>query len=165
MLNLFFSPAGQIGHDDFYKGAAILLAVNFFAWPLWYVDTGLGFLAGCAALASSYCWFCLFAKRLKAANYSPLVFLMLWGIFVTATTILIFFTTALRLGTRASANPQLLADMEAIQTMDKDNPDIELVTSVYGQIGEVIIVPSAVIFFLVGLFMIRIFNKTLNMRT
>lgn len=81
---------------------------------------------------------------------------------MTATTILIFFTTALRLGARANADPDLMARMEAIQTMDRENPDNELLLSVYSVIGEVIIIPSAIIYFLVGISLVRVFKKTLS---
>ncbi len=165
MQDLFFNPIGTLGEEQFYKGAVILLALNFFLWPLWYLGTAIGMTAGFLSLCTIFPWFCLFAKRLRAAGYSPWAFLMLWGSFITATTILIFFTTALRLGARANADPDLMARMEAIQTMDRDNPDNELVLSVYSVMGDVIIIPSAIIFFLVGISIVRVFNKTLSTRS
>jgi len=150
MLNLLFSSRGIIDRDSFTKGALVLLALNFFLWPLWFVHTGLGSMAGWVALISGYNWYCLFAKRLRAGGYSPGLFFAFWLMFAVLTTMTLFFVASIRLAIRANADPELLEKMEAMQTMDRQNPDVDMVMDIYGQMGEVSVIPAGIIYLIFG---------------
>lgn len=89
MLNLFFSPNGQISPADFSKGAVILLAFNFVLWLAWFTNVWLALFAGLMALITIYCWACLFIKRLRWSGKSGFLFIPIFLLFMVLAWLVI----------------------------------------------------------------------------
>lgn len=153
MGNLLFSMDGRINAAEFSKGALVLLAINFFLWPSWFLHTGLGFLGLIGALVTIYCWACLFIKRLRDAGQPGGWFALLFILFVFLAGLISFFTMSMRLGQRMQSDPDLISKLEDMQTMDRANPspdELAQVLEFYALMGEVGIIPAAITFLLVG---------------
>ncbi len=153
MNKLLFSPEGRISSAEFIKGAVILLALNFFLWPSWFVNSILGFLALAIALFSIYCWACLFTKRLRDAGQNPAWFALIFCLYASIATIVSFFVAAMRLGVQSANNPEFLDKVEALQSIDRVNPspeDFQQMLEFYAALGQVGIIPAAIIFLLFG---------------
>jgi len=153
MFRLLFSPDGRIFPEEFRKGAIVLLAINFFLWPSWYLGAGVGFLAFMITLVTIYCWTCLFAKRFHDAGKSGGWFALLFFIFAILSGILCFFIAAMRLGIKAAGDPELLEKVEYMQTLRGSEigpEETETVLEIYKAMGELSIVPAAIICLIVG---------------
>jgi len=88
MGKLFFSAQGRIGHEEFNKGAVILLAIHFFGWLAWFGGLAMGVIAGLLSFVLVYCWICLFAKRLHDAGKSGWIYLPIFALFLFGVWIL-----------------------------------------------------------------------------
>jgi len=151
--NLLFSSEGRINAQEFLKGAIILLAFNFFLWPSWLVHSALGFLGMMLAIGSIYCWWCLFAKRLRDAGQPGGWFALFFGLFVFLAGLITMLVVMFRTASVVANDPELMAQMEAMQSMDQANPtpeEMEQVFAFYAIMGEVSIIPAAIVFFVVG---------------
>ena len=165
MGNLLFSADGRIGSSEFIKGAVILLALNFFLWPSWFLGSSLGFIAILISLVSIYCWGCLFAKRFHDAGMGGGWFAVLLLLFSLLASIISFMIIATRLGVQAQSNPELLEKMNAIQTINRVNPDPQEIAAVmefYGLMGKLGIIPTAITFLVIGGAIAFITNFILN---
>ena len=144
MGNLLFSPDGRIGRQEFQKGAVILLAVNFFLWPTWYVSLGLGLLAATLSLGLVYCWACLFIKRLHGAGKSGWLFLPYFLCFVIVS----YMLGSMLMG---MLSPDIVKEaMEFQQSIDPNNRDLEAEFPFYKKFFKAMAIPFAAAYFIVG---------------
>lgn len=144
MNDLLFSPLGTIGRDTFKRGAVILLAANFFLWPLWWFGMGMGMLGGFLALCLIYCWYCLFSKRLRASHRSPVLFIPILLTFMIVSYIL---ATILWI----AFVPDLAERLEEIQALNPNDPaNMEALIAMHESMMRDLFAPSAAAFFIVG---------------
>jgi len=155
MGNLLFSQQGLIGRDAFHKGAVILLAVNFFMWPAWYLGLGIGVLAAIASFILIYCWACLFVKRLRSAGKPGIWFLAIFSAFLFGTYIVgSIFLSALF--------PDMVQEMATfLETTDRKNPDLEKVWPFYEKLLKSLAIPYAAAYLIVGYALASLINKNL----
>jgi len=156
MGNLLFSPEGKIGKQAFQKGAVILLAVNFFLWPIWYLGVGVGLLAAFGSLLLIYCWRCLFVKRLRAAHKPAIWFLPIFLAFAFISYILgSMFLSAL--------SPEMVQEIIKFQeTADPKNPDGEMFWAFYDRMFKALAIPYAAAYLVTGAAIAFILNKNLD---
>jgi len=153
MGNLLFSADGRISSSEFKKGAIILLALNFFLWPTWFLSPMLGMIATIISLVTIYCWGCLFAKRFHDAGKGGGFYAVVLLLFVLLAGIVSVFATSLKVAAKAQADPELMEKMESMQNIDRNNPDeaeIQAVMEIYAIFGQAGIVPTAISFLVVG---------------
>ena len=155
MLKLIFSPEGIIDRKAFHKGAVVLLALNFFMWLSWYVSIGVGSLFAVLSFAMIYCWGCLFAKRLRGAGKSGLIFIPLFLVFavvsyVIGNSLMIMFS------------PEIVqVAVELQETMDPLRPDLEVVMPVYSAFLKALAIPYAIAYFTIGSLIAFTLNRRL----
>lgn len=155
MGELLFNPYGQINGRDFEKGAVVLLAINFFLWLAWYGGVGVGGIAGFLSLGFIYCWFCLYAKRLRGVGQSPAWFIMIFSGFTLGSYVLAGFLLA-------ALSPELLEKFTAFQELQSANPDNpEVVLPLATELMKNIAIPYAIAYFIVGAFCAFGINKRL----
>ena len=70
MSNLFFSPSGRIGSQDFMKAGVILIAIGAGLSVLKIISPATGLIAGIASLVLLFPWICIWLKRLHNGNKS-----------------------------------------------------------------------------------------------
>lgn len=68
MGNLFFSPSGRIGSQDFMKAGVILIIAGIGLSLMKNWAPSLGLLAGLATFMLLYPWICIWLKRLRAGD-------------------------------------------------------------------------------------------------
>lgn len=154
MLNLLFSPNGQISPSEFSKGAVILLAFNFALWLIWFTNIWLALTAGLVALITIYCWACLFVKRLRHSGKSGFLYIPIFLLFL----VLVGFVIPLLVTPLLPVSEESLADVQKMMEMREDlksNPPQTLgeVLPVYDQMFLVyqgVALRFAIVFFISG---------------
>lgn len=154
MLNLFFSPNGQISPAEFSKGAVILLAFNFVLWLAWFTNVWVALFAGFIALMSIYAWACLFIKRLRFSGKSGFLFIPVFILFV----VLAWMVVPLLVVPIMPVSEDSLLEFQKMDEMRanmQDNPPKTLgdVLPVYDQMFKVyqgFALRFAIVFFIAG---------------
>lgn len=155
MSKLLFSSEGQIGRSEFQKGAVILLAVNFFLWPVWYISLGLGAMATIGSFVLIYCWACLFVKRLRSAGKPGIWFVPIFLLFAVLSYFLgnIFLTIL---------SPEIVPEILEFQEIaDPQNPDMEYILPFYERLFKALAIPYAASYLIVGAAIAFLANKNL----
>jgi len=159
MLKLLFSPEGAVGPQEFQKGAVVLLAINFFGWLSWYGGLGLGVLTAMLSLILIYCWFCLFAKRLRIAGKSPAWFILIFLAFVILMYIVGALVSSLIL------SPDLIEKVSDLELMMQDPaPDLQAVMSEFTEVMKRLTVVNAVQYVIAGSILAFALNSMLGVK-
>jgi len=166
MFRLLFSPDGRIFPEEFRKGAIVLLAFNFVLWLTWYTSLGLALLASIVALASIYCWACLFIKRLHDGGKTGLLFIPILIGFIIAAYLIVPTLVALILPENEQALTKALELKELQESLGSGaNADPEDVREFFGLMFEVYQAAAlrmAIIFFFAGALTAFLFNRKLK---
>ena len=160
MGKLLFSPEGRITSTEFIRGAVILLAVNFFLWPVWYLGLGAGFIAMLAGLFSIYCWCCLFTKRLHDSGKTGWLFLPLLVAFYILTQI--FSAIFSNMFMTEEAEKHMVYIQEIVASQDYAGIDMEKYMEAITVISKATVVPGAISYFLSGAILAFGVNKLLK---
>ena len=155
MGNLLFTHNGFVDRGAFHKGAVVLLAINFFLWPVWFAGMGPGFIAFFASLVLVYCWACLFIKRLRAAGKSSLWFLTIFSAFAFGSYILgsIFLSIL---------SPEMVDEIVEFQkTADPKNPDMDVFLPFYDRLFKALAIPYAAAYLITGAALAFSINRNL----
>ncbi|NNC38176.1 MAG: hypothetical protein EX271_00465 [Acidimicrobiales bacterium] len=101
MGNLFLSPSGRIGSQDFMKGGVMLIIAGIVFSLIKNSVPSLGFFAGLASFFLLYPWICIWLKRLRAGNKGGemmIAYIALYAFLLIALTVValkMFGNTAL----------------------------------------------------------------------
>ena len=113
-------------------------------WLSWFGGLGLGFLALFLSLVLIYNWGCLFVKRLRGAGKSGWLFLPILIAFIVISYFVASVLTA-------AMNPEILKEGLALQeTVNVNNPDLQVVLPFYERFFKAIAVPYAAAYLGVG---------------
>jgi len=160
MGKLLFSPDGRISSSEFIKGAVILLAINFFLWPSWYLGIFAGFIAMLLALVTIYCWCCLFTKRFHDAGKSGWFFLPLLIGFYILTQIFSGLLSSTFMDDGAKEHLGYIQGI--IESGDYANIDPEKYLGALTALTKATVVPGAISYFLAGVIIAFGVNKLLK---
>ena len=147
MGKLLFSSGGRINQEKFYKGAVILLAINFFGWLAWFGGLAAGMLASLFSLVLIYCWGCLFAKRLHDAGKSGYLYLVLLLIFIVISWLM----GALLMGIFTPEVVDFQVELQEISS--RKTPTMDDVVDMFNLIERMYVmtaIPKAISFLLSG---------------
>lgn len=164
MGNLLFSANGVMDRGQFTKAAMVLLAVNFFMWLAWFGGLGVGMLAGVLSLGLIYCWFAVFAKRLRDAGKSPAWFILILIVFILVS----YVVSGILMATMAAEffSPETMAEIESVRDMDPNDPQtMGVMIEVMSPMFKALAVPYAIGYLITGAAMALGLNALLKSRT
>lgn len=165
---LLFSMNGHATRAEFFKGAFVLLILNFVLWMGWFVHKSVGILGMMIAVFSIYCWACLFAKRLREAGQPGGWFVSIFGVFVFITGLISIFVFRMRTGQILAENPNLVAikkELDRGESANRSPEEMNQVLDYYQTLGEASILPIAFVFLCVGGSIALIFNLALSSKS